>query len=139
MIRTTQQRWRTEPGSWLRTRIPTRLASSGGNDSGDMAGRQRSYRGSLYRPTRRGAGLGTFGRCSASTFELRKCGGQWVASAVYAYRRLLAAQQFHRLEESRDGPPQRASVRGTKCPTDFALANMFTSAAAVLTFILSRI
>ena len=82
---------------------------------------------------------GSFGRCSASTFELRKCGGQWVASAVYAYRRLLAAQQFHRLEESRDGPPQRASVRGTKCPTDFALANMFTSAAAVLTFIFARI
>ena len=73
------------------------------------------------------------------TEKMVDLGGKWVANAVYAYRRLLAAQQFHRLEESRDGPPQRGSVRGTKCPTDFALANMFTSAAAVLTFIFSRI
>ena len=56
MFRTTQQRWRTKPGSSLRTRIPTRLASAGGNDSGDMASRQRSCRGLPCRATRHGAG-----------------------------------------------------------------------------------
>src|SRR5215469_3326211 len=107
-----------------------------------MAARQRSCRSLSYRPTRRGAGPRTFGRCNASTLELRKRSiwvDHYVAKSGLCISRLLAAQQFHRLEESRNGPPEPGSVRGTKCPADFALANMVTSAAAVLTFIFSRI
>jgi len=121
------------------------------NDSGDMAGRQRSSRRLPCRPISRGASPGAFGRCSAACGRSPGSDGHgpearkqsiWVdhcvADAVYAYRRLLAVQQFNRLEESRSEPPQRGSVRRAKRPTDFALANMFTSAAAVLTFIFSR-